>query len=321
MTLLGKSPYVYQISPDHLRQASKAPDFLQFGVLCMTLNHRINRLQHEQAGPLTERFYYYRGIALSSLNQRLRLTGRNTDDVALAGVLTILLVDEDPTRSGEFEESPAANPQYLVYGNAASPFHLCPPALFVEIIGINHLRQQALTNIKMQGLQQRAYDALQRIRNFSYAQWADSKPTSRVVWLLVGDAYRAATTLYCILSLQSQPVFLDTASLRGQCLSAGRNLQRLLEGPLSHQHIRRFMLWPLVILGVHAKTDGTMRSFVACELSNLSCQIGTYAPLTAKSMLERFWSSDETGWDACFDKPYAFTMQIAVDTSGIIDPL
>lgn len=79
------------------------------------------------------------------------------------------------------------------------------------------------------------------------------------------------------------------------------------------------MLWPLVMLGMEAVHGGAaMRSFVAKELPELSRHIGTYVPLTAKAVLEKFWASGETRWDACFDRPYAFAAQIAVDLSGVV---
>lgn len=79
-----------------------------------------------------------------------------------------------------------------------------------------------------------------------------------------------------------------------------------------------FMLWPMVLLGVEAVNGGAaMRAFVAEKLAEMSRGVGTHVPLTAKGVLESFWASGETCWDACFDRPYAFTTQIAVDTSRV----
>lgn len=75
------------------------------------------------------------------------------------------------------------------------------------------------------------------------------------------------------------------------------------------------MLWPLVLLGVEAVHRGPeTRDFVVKQLPGLSHDTGSYVILTATLVLEAFWDSGETSWDACFDMPYAFTIQIVVDT-------
>jgi hypothetical protein len=204
------------------------------------------------------------------------------------------------------------------YGAAISPFHLCPPVLFVELIRINHLRYLAtIDKDPSQDLTQEAYNILFRICSFSSNRWADSKPSSKDKWTLMGNIYRAAAALYCILSLQSLKVLPDVAPLRDQIITLGKDLLHLIKEGLSSREIDRFMLWPLVVLGVCASRNSTTRAFVRVQLEGLSVRIGTYAPLTAKGVLEIFWSSGESRWDRCFDRPYAFTMQIAVDMSRI----
>ena len=42
---------------------------------------------------LLEKFYLYRGIAIRSLNDTLAVEHKRTDDILIAGVLTVLLVD------------------------------------------------------------------------------------------------------------------------------------------------------------------------------------------------------------------------------------
>lgn len=78
------------------------------------------------------------------------------------------------------------------------------------------------------------------------------------------------------------------------------------------------MLWPLIVLGVYAARDSpAMRAFVVSRLPELSRDLGTSVPLIVKHVLESFWDSGESRWDACFNKPYIFTMQIAIDTNGL----
>ena len=205
-----------------------------------------------------------------------------------------------------------------------TPFQMCPPPLFAEIIRINHLRLQAAKHAsqgpEVQALAHEAYEILDRIHKFSSEQWANSKPQSKQDWAMVGDIYRTAITLYCVSSLHSLSVLPTTPSLKAECAAHANLLHSSLTQAITRPRIKRFTLWPLVVLGVEAaqQGQGAMRDFVAGQLPILSRDAGTHVPLTAKGVLERFWASGETGWDACFDRPYAFVMQIAVDTSGIL---
>lgn len=204
------------------------------------------------------------------------------------------------------------------YSFALTPFHLCPPLLFVEQIRINRLRYLAtVSNSNAEALSEEAYKILERIHTVSIQEWVDLKPSSTKDWTLMGNIYQAAVALFAILSLQSIFILPNDAVLQNLRMACSRRLQCLIKTGLASPEINRFMLWPLVILGVQAVQDGTMRSYVQTQLEDLSYKIGTYAPMTAKHVLEAFWSSGETSWDACFDRPYAFTMQIAVDVSRI----
>ncbi|KAI1111532.1 putative C6 finger domain protein [Nemania sp. NC0429] len=206
------------------------------------------------------------------------------------------------------------------YDAGPCPFQMCPPALFAEIIKINHIRMQAETEpIMVDDLSQEAYKILNCIYAFSPQQWAESRPSSKPDWVLLGSVYQAAVTLYCISSLQSVSVIPSEPSLRTCCATQGRLLQELLTQTLSSPKTRRYMLWPLVLLGVEAvNSSETMRFFVEAQLLDLSRHIGSRAPLVAGDILRRFWTSGETRWDACFDRPYVFSSQLAVDISRIL---
>lgn len=206
------------------------------------------------------------------------------------------------------------------YGGGISPFLMCPPALFAEIIQINHLRTRAARQeAGVEGPSQDAFRILGRIDGFSPEHWAESKPSSEGDWILLGAVYQAAVAIYCIYSLQSLFLLPTTPSLRAHCTTYGRLLQALLNEALSSPRIKRFMLWPLAMLGMEAVTgSAATRAFVEKQLSETSRHVGTYAPLTAKAVLERFWASGETRWDACFDKPYVFAILIAVDLSSVL---
>ncbi len=210
-------------------------------------------------------------------------------------------------------------------GTTLTPFQMCPPPLFAEIIRINHLRLQATKHASQElqveeGLAREAYEILRRIHDFSSEHWANSKPKSKQDWTMIGDIYQMAIFLYCVASLQSLSVLPTTPSLKAESAAHVQLLHSSLTQAVTRPRIKRFTLWPLVVLGVEAAQPGrgAMRDFVAGQLPILSRDAGTQVPLTAKGVLERFWASGETGWDACFDRPYAFVMQIAVDSSGIV---
>ncbi|KAL5362946.1 fungal-specific transcription factor domain-containing protein, partial [Aspergillus floccosus] len=206
------------------------------------------------------------------------------------------------------------------FGSGIFAFQMCPTHLFAEIIRINHLRARASKQdpAELNDLIHEAYNILRRIHDFSSEQWTQSKPSSKVDWMLLGNVYQAAVALYCILSLQSLSILPRTPLFRASCTSHGQYLQQQLNKALPSPRIKRFTLWPLVVLGVEAVNGGAgMRAFVREQLPEMSRHVGSYVPLTAKDVLERFWASGETRWDACFDRSYMLVTQIAVDLSGL----
>lgn len=207
-----------------------------------------------------------------------------------------------------------------------SPFQMCPPPLFAEIIKINHLRARAAAEAPPEPSQPHklsgeGYQLLAGINLFSPNHWAQSKPSSsKKDWVLIASIYHAAVVVYCISSLRSLAVFprAGNALLDSQRATHAPGLRDLLVRGLAVQSVRRFTLWPLVVLGVEA-TSSDMQAFVAEHLEALSQDVGTYVPLAAKGALGRFWErGGEGGWDGCFgERAYAFTTQIAVDISRV----
>lgn len=204
------------------------------------------------------------------------------------------------------------------YGQKLYSFQMCPPPLFAEIIKVNHLRMRAIEG-KHAGAEEEARNILGRTHNFSPKEWSEFKPCSREGWTLVGSIYQAAVSLYCVLSLQSLSVLPSSTEMKTKCTECGRCLQMQLSTAMSSPPIRYSMIWPLILLGVQAASDGAaMRAFVAEKLPELGYHVGSNVPMVAKAVLERFWSSGETRWDACFDRPFAFVTQIAVDMSQLV---
>ncbi|KAK1242895.1 hypothetical protein MKX08_005707 [Trichoderma sp. CBMAI-0020] len=310
----GQNPFLYRISIKHLQAAHLSPDYLKYGMLCMIMSHRINQTNSAlQLRPLMEKFYFYWGLAVRSLNEYLNME----DKRAVIGDTTC------PASDLFMENLHVEALSFLLekYSIMASQIHLCPIQLFPEIFKINHLRMQGARPdlFDAKALQEVAYEILERIDSFSPQKLAESKQSCHEDWIVVGRAYQAAVALYCILSLQGLSVLPQSSALRRQCAENGESLQVLLKEALASKRLKRFMVWPLVVLGVEAVHGGdAMRTFVANQLTELSHDAGTYVPLTAKRALEEFWSSGKTRWDDCFDRPYIFTLQIAVDTSRLM---
>lgn len=207
------------------------------------------------------------------------------------------------------------------YAGAISPFQMCPLPLFAEIIQINHLRfrTREMELSEAESLSQEAGDVLWRVERFSSETWARSKPSLVDDWTAIANVYQSAVALYCILSLQSLSLFPTTMALQTKRALHTRLLQALIEKSLPSRRIRRFMVWPLVALGVGAvHCDAYVQAFVVSQLQKLGWDLGTQVPLTARRVLQSFWDSGKTRWDDCFDRPYAFTTQIAVDTSRLM---
>ena len=62
------------------------------------------------------------------------------------------------------------------------------------------------------------------------------------------------------------------------------------------------MLWTLLVLSVEAVSRGAaMCEFIEKQLTEMSRSVAT-KPLTAKSVLDKSWSSAETRWGTCFDR-------------------
>ncbi|KAL2145173.1 hypothetical protein VTI28DRAFT_7809 [Corynascus sepedonium] len=378
---LGDNSAIYRITPAIVREACTLPDCVRLGMICMTLSHRMNRT-HGDPGQdqraLAETFYTHRGSAIRSLREFLNHENHYcTDDVVIAGIATLLLVDLQQGASlnwrshvegairlvqlrGGFAAVANCNvlePQLVLlcfmavignttcpaadlsmtrshlialdviqklYRTTLTPFQMCPAPLFAEIIRINHLRHRAV-RYASQGvgvpneLAQQAHETLSRVHAFSPAHWASTKPRSHSDWALMGAIYQVAVALYGASALRSLSVLPATVATVSPPFDA-QLLQRLLTRAIECQRIRHFTLWPLVVLGVQAahKDCAEARDFVTAQLPVLARHGGTYAPLTAKGVLEKFWTTGETHWDACFDRPYAFVMQIAVDTGPIL---
>lgn len=200
------------------------------------------------------------------------------------------------------------------YGNLPHSFWPYPSPLFMEIAKINFLRAQspAWVSTSPSGLTQEAWTVLSRIDNFQSETWAEGRP-SKEAWVLLARLMQAAVAIYCIFSLQSALVFPQSDLLKAKRSKYRQLLYDLLQKSLNFPAFSALFIWPLLVLGVAAAdANAELRAFLTETLPQISYREGSHVPLLTKDILERFWASGETNWDACFDKPYLLPSQWSV---------
>lgn len=195
---------------------------------------------------------------------------------------------------------------------------------------------------------------LQRVCDFPVQQWVDevvlpglsvedtahfprhdSIITSRLksrrwTWLAFISAYKSAIALYCLSTIFG--VGYLSASERS-ALQSGDNIAhetdyafhwKTLRGNLQlvvsdqEDHLRKFTIWPMVILGLTASPmDEASKVFVTNELRWISKNVGTASPLIAIEVLLALWRSvgqrtlpgtTVVTWDSVFKQPYIFAL-------------
>ncbi|KAL3456267.1 fungal-specific transcription factor domain-containing protein [Aspergillus heterothallicus] len=190
-------------------------------------------------------------------------------------------------------------------------FNTYPAYLFAQIMQINHLRAMATKyGVPPQDLNEQACKILRGLHSFSVEQWVQqSKASCQEDYILLGHTYRSSVLLYCISSLKSVSVLSSTSSLDSMASQETQTLFNLLKQSLKNPRIKMFMVWPLMVLGVEA-VHGKIhekRDFVRRWTENMCTFTGSYSLFHLREVLEKFWASGKTVWDACFDRPYLFT--------------
>ncbi|XPS68897.1 hypothetical protein M3J09_001176 [Ascochyta lentis] len=191
------------------------------------------------------------------------------------------------------------------------PYVLCPPSLFIEIIRINRLRQEITAspfeNESQNSLQ--ALDILARIGSFAPEDWAQPGE-HHYEWLLIGTIYQSAIALYCTMSLQAVAVLPITLEMETMRTIHGKLLLESLKTAAQTRQLRKFLLFPLSVLGVEAgyHSNQSTRYWIEQQLEKNSRLLGTSSPLKARAVLRRYWQKGEPGWNECFDRPYVFVL-------------
>lgn len=201
--------------------------------------------------------------------------------------------------------------------NTAYPW---PKPLFSEIMQINRLRAEAHRSVQSCTASSLEWEVgiLRRIRAFSPLAWGNAKASAQATWTLLADVYRDAVTLYCLLSTRHLEHPLQANANTEIRIEMAELLRKNLQEALALPPIQRFVLWPLIVLGVEAAVSSSaLRFFVAGELRKMACFTGTHAPLAVLDVLRAAWKSRRKSWDCCFDQSYIFSTHMAIDVSGL----
>ena len=91
---LGFDVPKYELSPSHFQHVFGLPEYIRFGLVCMTLSHRMSRTPNGfQSHAWAEPFFRYRGMIIRALRDDINVEHKRTADSVIAGILTILLAD------------------------------------------------------------------------------------------------------------------------------------------------------------------------------------------------------------------------------------
>jgi hypothetical protein len=146
-----------------------------------------------------------------------------------------------------------------------------------------------------------AWKLLQVIEDFSPQEFA-AHDDHEAAWLLIARIYLSAVALYCIST---------NHTLNGHSSRIGhrRSLFSDLKKGREMMQVKSAVLWPMVVAGFEADADGPLsQAFVEGQITEMSFDMGSSLPLTARDVLKRFWAKSGTGWEDCFDQPYAFIL-------------
>jgi hypothetical protein len=187
------------------------------------------------------------------------------------------------------------------------PYILCPPALFIEIIRINRLRQEVKISPLADPYQYTldAYSILARVEAFVPEDWAQSSE-QQDDWKLIGSIYQSAVSLYCAMSFQALAALPITTEMNTMRTIHGEQLLEILKSSVHLRQLKKFSLFPLCVLGVESgyHDQPSTRIWIERLLEDHSRFLGTSSPLKALAVLRRYWRRKKPGWDECFDEPF-----------------
>ncbi|KAK5991447.1 Phomenoic acid biosynthesis cluster-specific transcriptional regulator-like protein [Cladobotryum mycophilum] len=206
---------------------------------------------------------------------------------------------------------------YDLYDMKPYSSFLCPTLLFLDIVRINRIRFEAARKPHApSSSQSNVCSILRHIDDCSPNDWIESSGLSHSTSLfLIADIYKSAVALYGLVALPctaTSHIGTPCSKLRQlyhthifRCLTDAMNLKVRVES----------IFWPVVVAGVSAQ-HGTqeekdlIQRFIAIAVED---PFTGGRPLVASRLLKRFWESDKSGWDDCFDRPSLYMIKDSLE--------
>ncbi|PVI05383.1 hypothetical protein DM02DRAFT_516773 [Periconia macrospinosa] len=194
--------------------------------------------------------------------------------------------------------------------NEIFPYCLTPPDLFKEIVRIHYLRHEASlalqTGKDTTDILASAHEILARICEFSAKDWAQPGPNYDD-WLTIGEVYRSAVAVYCIMAFQALDIFPKSAEMDAELSVYADSLLVRLEVAVKVPRLQKYLAFGLLVAGVEAGyRSEAVRAWIERALLDLSIKAGAYCPLRMSTTLRKYWDRGEIGWEACFTTAEGF---------------
>jgi hypothetical protein len=192
------------------------------------------------------------------------------------------------------------------------PTFPCPPPLLRQVIIINYLRHQTCIESKSPVVE--VGRVISNIRAFEPRGWARTKPEAyRDIWETVAKIFKVSTLIYALASLNRCNDLKDFHEARTRLIVA---LRTMINAPDTSVLVKYGAIWPAIVAGYaaggprHGKSNTWDRhddqTQTKAILHALGRSTGIAMPFYAIRVLEKFWKSGSTDWDACFSTPCAF---------------
>jgi hypothetical protein len=196
-----------------------------------------------------------------------------------------------------------------LYHECRYPATPCPLPLYIDVIVVNNLRYKAATGQLDDLSFTMASNILTRINSFSPERWAETHETYQSEWLLISRIYHSAVAVFCISTLQDHSLLESNREINATRNGHIDSLFQLIEDAEDMQRVKWNLLWPVVVAGFAAFRHGAdARNGIVEKLTRMHVELQAVLPLLAKSVLQKFWASEGTTWESCFDEPYAFVL-------------
>lgn len=175
------------------------------------------------------------------------------------------------------------------------------------MVHINQLRSVALCHFPEDEMTPPTpEELLQKINGFCPIAWAQEIGSGANDLQVLGRIWKSTVALYCILALDGGLRLDKSSETDAQKVAHYELLISLLKSSIQSP-IQQTLIWPFCVVGVAAKGGSTAdRTFISAQLSNLKKSLGQGSLMVLKTTLERYWKSDKTHWNDCFDQPYCF---------------